>query len=110
MKMKHIYLFLFPILLCILFAGCSQARIDAKDAASYEASLKTMRQSLSDAKRKQLDEALDKIFTEERKRAKELGSTMGDYGIMLTLDEMTADEIIRKSHTENKKKKLDSGK
>ena len=108
--MKHINIFLFPILFCILLAGCSQPRIDAKDTASYEASLKTMRESLSDAKREQLDAALDRIFTAERKRAKELGSTMGDYGIMLTLDEMTADEIIRKSNTENKQKKLDSGK
>ena len=58
-----------------------------------------MRQTLSEKQQAELDQAIEKIFEYERKKAAEFGGTMGDSGIMPLLDNMTADEII--SHAQN---------
>ena len=83
--------------------GCSKVKINARNAETYQKSLQEMRQSLSVSKRSELDEAIEKIFNHERRRATEYGSGMGEAGIMLLLDELTADEIIAKAKSIKKK-------
>ena len=79
----------------ILLAGCGNPKINAKDAETYQTSLETMRASLSASKRARLDAAVTAIFAAAREREKRLGgSGMGEFGIMLSLDEKTADQII----------------
>ncbi len=82
----------------ILLAGCGNPKINAKDAETYQTSLETMRASLSAPKRARLDAAVTAIFAAAREREKRLGgSGMGEFGIMLSLDEKTADQIIAMS-------------
>ena len=95
-KNTRIFLCLLALGVVCLGLGCSQPRIDAKDEASFKSSLENMRKSLSAEKRGELDAAIETIFADARKRAKEVGGSMGDYGIMLQLDEMSAGDIIGK--------------
>ena len=79
----------------ILLAGCGNPKINAKDVETYKTSLETMRAALSPPKRARLDAAVATIFAAAREREKRLGGGgMGEFGIMLSLDEKTADQII----------------
>ena len=99
---RHCMLFLLAICCSTVICGCSKPRINAKDAATYQKSLQDMRQTLSEKQQAELDQAIEKIFEYERKKAEKFGSTMGDTGIMLLLDNMTADEIIAHAQKLNK--------
>lgn len=91
---QYSMLFLLAVSCAAFAGGCSKARINAKDAETYRKTLQSMRQTLPAKKQEALDRAIEKIFQYERKRAAEYGSGMGDTGIMLLLDNLTADEII----------------
>lgn len=99
MKAKYILIFL---CLCLLLSSCSRPRIDARDEESYLRTVQVMKESLSKAKREQLEEALTIIFEGERANVKKMGGTMGEFGTMLLLDEMTADDIISKANSYKK--------
>ena len=86
----------------MLLSGCSRPKINAKDENAFRTSLEKMRKSLNADRRQSLDKAIENIFAEGRKRAREVGDPMGEHGIMLQLDEMTADEIIVKGSAAEK--------
>ena len=96
--MKNIFKYCGAILLAVCFStvicGCSDVKINAQNAETYRKSLQDMRQTLSEKQQKALDQAIEKIFEHERKKAAKYGNPMGDSGIMLLLDDMTAEEII----------------
>ena len=90
--------FLLSVFLGVMvLCGCGKARIDARNAETYRKSLQEMRRTLSGRQQEALDQAVEKIFRHERRWAAEYGSADGDAGIMLLLDNLTADEIIAKA-------------
>ena len=103
MRKRHLLLWL--ALGAMLLVGCSRPKINAKDENAYRSSLEKMRKSLNADRRQSLDEALEAIFADGRRRAKEVGDPMGELGIMLQLDEMTADDIIKKGSAIGKTQK-----
>ena len=96
---KCSWLILLAICCAVVVCGCSKVRINAKNAETYRKTLQDMRKSLSAKQQISLDQAIEKIFEYERKKAVKYGNAMGDSGIMLLLDNMTADQII--SHAKN---------
>jgi len=86
---------------CLLFAGCSEPRVDGTDEESFKASVKKVKDGLSDERRQKFDDAVTVITTDAIGLGLD-GSLDGESNgateqtIYETLDGMTASEIIAK--------------
>ena len=86
---------------CLLFAGCSEPRVDGTDKESFKASVKKVKDGLSDERRQKFDDAIAVITTDAVGLGLDGSLDEGSNGateqtIYETLDGMTASEIIAK--------------